>query len=533
MPRLLAPRLLLVVTCVVVRLGMASPAASQSHGASSFKAQCASFRPAQIPGGAKLDSVRFHSDSADWPARCVVRARIVSSPTSTIKFRIDLPDPSRWNGKTLMMGGGGFDGAIQTELFDWRRLAIQLGMTREETSAFVVGATDSGHQGRGDVPYLDYSWAAHNPTGLLNHASEANHLVLGAMVALAKAFYGKAPVRRYMFGLSNGGRQGLIAAQRHPEDYDGIMALAPAISQTAFAANLTPIMRHIYSRPDNWLDQKKVALYGAAELAACDELDGLKDGIIGDYRGCHFDPATLVCKGADDESCLTRGQVESLRMWMGEKHVAAPMADGLGGYAIYGPGGPSTEWTYLFGSTFGGREAFDFIAADNIVKNGITDDPVASVMTHDPEKWPQRYLENSQLIDATNPDLSRFAARGGKILSVQGAGDYCVSYERTGQYYRSVQAKMGADRTRAFFRYYVAPSLGHGLNGAGADSFTLFAALEDWVERGKSPDDPIATKQGQGGTATFARPLCEYGKFPKYRGTGDPNQAASFACTAY
>jgi feruloyl esterase len=533
MRRLIGSRLLVVAIGAVTWLRMAIPAAAQSHGTGSFKAQCAAFRPTQIPGGAKLDSVRFEPDSADRPARCVVRARIVSSPTSTIKFRVDLPAPSGWNGKTLMMGGGGFDGAIQTELFDWRRLAIQLGMTRAETSAFVVGATDSGHQGRGPVPYLDYSWAARNPTALRNHASEANHLVVGAMVALTKAFYGRAPVRRYMFGLSNGGRQGLIAAQRHPEDYDGIMALAPAISQTAFAANLTPIMRHIYSRPENWLDPKKVALYSAAELAACDELDGLKDGIIGDYRGCRFDPGTLACRGADDGSCLTAGQVESLRMWMGEKHVNAPMADGLGGYAIYGPGGPASEWSYLFGSSFAGREAFDFIAADNIVKNGITDDPVASVMTHEPEKWATRYLANSELIDATSPDLSRFAARGGKILSVQGAGDYCVSYERTGQYYRSVQAKMGEDRTRSFFRYYVAPSLGHGLNGSGADSFTLFSALEDWVERGKTPDAPIVAKNDQSGAALFTRPLCEYGKFPKYRGSGDPNQAASFACTAY
>jgi feruloyl esterase len=336
-----------------------------------------------------------------------------------------------------------------------------------------------------------------------------------------------------MFGLSNGGRQGLMAAQRHPEDYDGIMALAPAISQTAFAANLTPIMRHIYSRPENWLDQKKLALFSAAEVAACDELDGVKDGIIGNYRECRFDPASLTCRGADDGSCLTPGQVEAMKMWFGEKHVPAPMANGLDGYAIYGPGGPVSEWTYLFGSTFAGREAFDFIAADNIVKNGITDDPVASVMTHDPSKWSQRYRENSELIDATSPDLSRFAARGGKILSVQGAGDYCVSYERTGQYYRSIQAKMGDDRTRAFFRYYVAPSLGHGLNGVGADSFTLFGALEDWVERGKAPDAPIVAKKNQAGGVQFTRPLCEYGTFPKYRGSGDKDQAASFACTSY
>jgi len=407
-----------------------------------------------------------------------------------------------------------------------------MGMSREEASTFVVGSTDSGHQGRGELPYFDYSWAARNPTALLNHASEANHLVLGAMVGLVKAFYGNEPTRRYMYGASNGGRQGLIAAQRHPEDYDGILALAPAISQTAFAANLTPVLKHIFSHPDNWLDQKKITLYAAAELAACDELDGLKDGVIGNYRGCRYDPAALACKGPDDGTCLTQGQIESIRMWRGEKRVNVPLADGLTGYAVYGPGAPATEWSYVFGGTFAGREAADFILADNIIRTTITDNPNASLMTYDPERWARQFLANSELIDATNPDLAAFSRRGGKIIVLHGTADYCVSHERTGQYFRSVESRMGKDPTRTFFRYFVAPALGHGLNGAGADSFTLLPALEDWVEKGRSPDSLIASKRDSTGTVRFTRPLCDYGTFPKYLGEGDPNKASSFACVA-
>jgi hypothetical protein len=111
------------------------------------------------------------------------------------------------------------------------------------------------------------------------------------------------------------------------------------------------------------------------------------------------------------------------------------------------------------GNSFAGRDAFDFIAADNIVKNGITEDPVASVVTHDPEKWPERYLANSELIDATNPNLTTFFARGGKIIVVHSPGDYCVSYERAGQYFRSVEARMGKETTAKSFRYFVAPIL--------------------------------------------------------------------------
>jgi len=162
----------------------------------------------------------------------------------------------------------------------------------------------------------------------------------------------------------------------------------------------------------------------------------------------------------------------------------------------------------------------------------VTDDPVGTVMRHEPERWPSQYLANSELIDATSPDLAKFAARGGKLLVVQGPGDYCVSYERTGQYYRSVVDRAGKDRVREFLRYYVSPGLGHSFTGAGADSFTLFPALLDWVERGRAPEGLIATKRDQGGNAGFARPLCEYGTFPKYQGSGDPNKAESFACAA-
>ena len=153
-------------------------------------------------------------------------------------------------------------------------------------------------------------------------------------------------------------------------------------------------------------------------------------------------------------------------------------------------------------------------------------------MRHDPAQWSTQYLANSELIDATSPDLGKFVARGGKLLVVHAPGDYCVSYERTGQYYRSVVEKAGKDRVREFFRYYVSPGLGHGFTGPGADSFTLFPALIDWVERGRAPEGQIATKRNPGGDPKFARPLCEYGTFPKYQGSGDPNQAGSFACTA-
>ena len=411
---------------------------AQARPAGSFAAACGRFAPKALPYRAEVLTTRFAPDSGGIRARCVVRGRIVSSPTSTINFRIDLPAPAAWNGKTLTIGGGGFDGVVSMEQPWWRELLGRMGGAPADVTAFVTGGSDSGHQGRGAAPSIDYTWSVHNPTALENHASEANHRLLGTMVAVSKAFYGKAPTKRYMFGLSNGGRQGLMAAQRHPEDYDGILALAPAISQTVFAANLTPIMQHIYAHPDNWLDQQQLQVFQAAELAACDRLDGLEDGVISDYHGCRFDPSTIVCKSPGDSQCLTPGQAESMRLWMGPKRVEAEMADGLVGYARYGPGGRLSDFAaFLFGTSFAARDAFDYIAADNIVKT-VTDDPVTGIMRHDPARWSKDYLRYSELIDATSPDLSTFAARGGRLIIIHGTGDYCVTPERTSQWFETV-----------------------------------------------------------------------------------------------
>jgi len=507
-------------------------AATQVVASNTLRPQCESFAPSQIGNGAVLTTVRFEPASPERPERCVVKARIVSSPSSTINFRVDLPAPAAWNSNLLMLGGGGFDGMIPTEIDLWRSLVRLMGIETQEAFAFLVGSTDSGHEAR--VPYFDLTWAARNPTALQNHASEANHLVLGAMVNLAREFYGKEPIKRYMVGGSNGGRQGLMAAQRHPEDYDGVLAFVPAISQNATAANQIPLLKHIFAVPENWLDRGQLARYVAAELAACDELDGLKDGVIDNYRGCRYDPADLACLPSDASACLTPGQVESFRLVMADKRVNVTMADGLIGYPAPGRGAGLAEWFFVFGSTFAGREATNFILVDNMVKHTITGDPNASPMTHDPERWAAQYLAMSELLDTTNPDLAAFSRHGGKMIVVHGAADYILSYERTGQYVRSVETRVGRDATRKFLRFFVPPAVGHTLAGPGADSFTAFRALEDWVERDKSPAGLVASKRDpKTGAVTFTRPLCEYGSYPRYSGTGDPNDARSFACTAY
>lgn len=474
------------------------------------------------------------SATTDAGQTCVVRGEILDSPTSKIRFRVDLPAPSVWNTKLLMIGGGGFDGYVPTESPEGLWFAKVLGPDAAQMNQFVRVSSDSGHQGRGTVAMEDFSWVAANPTALRNHAFEANHKVLHVAMDLSAQFYGKPPSRRYIAGGSNGGRAGLVAIQRYPMDYDGVLALEPAISQEGFAANLGPqMLQHIFADPGNWLNAAQVALYEKGELATCDQLDGLQDGILGNATGCHYDGANLRCKPGQQPSdaCLTDGQLETVRRIQMDKNEAVTLADEWVGYKGFGRGGQSSDWVaYLFGSSFAARNAADFALADNIVKWGITNDPNASVMSHDPTQWAARYRSLSDEIDATNPDLSAFVAHGGKLIVWYGVSDACVTYKQTARYLESVRAKLGSDASRQFLRFYLSPATGHSMAGAGASTEPLLTVLQTWVEHGKAPSPIVSTFAAESVKPGATRPLCEYPQYPRYRGSGDSTKAASFTC---
>jgi pimeloyl-ACP methyl ester carboxylesterase len=497
-----------------------------------FEAACAAIVDSPAAKRAGATQATVESVPAVLGASCVVRGRIVSSPQSTINYRIDLPPASRWNSKLLMAGGGGFDGFISTDNGVWLRW---LSPTDQEfAGSFARASSDSGHQGRGANPWSDFSWVVENPVGLRNHADEANHLVNQAAVAVISDFYGRRPMRRYLIGASNGGRAGLVAAQRHPTDYDGIVALEPAISQEAFAANLIPeMLKWIYSSSDHWLDRDHIALYERAELNACDALDGLKDGILGNPAACHFDAAEIECRHGDLDSntCLTPGQVESIHRIFKYKHVDVALADGVSGYPGYGRGAESEDWqSFIFGPSFAARGGFDYVFADNTVKWAITKDPNSSVMTHDPTQWKDTYLALSSAMDATNPDLGAYASGGGKLIVWHGIADNCVTYQRTAEYLDAVKAKLGSNLLKTFLRFYTSPAVGHGMQGPGPASVNFLAALDAWVESGSAPKGLVAAKYAQDGREVLARPLCEFPGYPRYKGGGNPNAADSFSC---
>ncbi|MDC2862324.1 MULTISPECIES: tannase/feruloyl esterase family alpha/beta hydrolase [unclassified Delftia] len=500
------------------------PAASQP-----LAQACPAYRTANLPHGATITRTELRAAQGLLPEVCIVRGEIVSSPQSTIHWAVELPAGGTWNTKTLTIGGGGFDGFIPTD-DPWYQHIVG-----PSAHTYVKMSSDSGHVAPG------FAWGA-SDVALRNHAFDANHFVLEVGTAIATDFYGKRPARRYHIGHSNGGRSALAATQNYPRDYDGVIAMEPAMSQQAHQINLGPtLLRHVFSKPENWLSPAKIALYAKAEAQACDDLDGLKDGIIGNVAACNYVPTDLLCTGADNDSCLTAGQIESVRLIYAQKDVPVTVSQGARGYPGYGRGGAATsDWeAYVFGPSFAARDSFNYMAAQAAARL-VEGNPNADLLAHDPTQYQSQYLRLANMIDANNPDLSAFADNGGKLLVWYGMGDTCVSVYRTADYLDSVRTRLGASKVQGFARMLSSPSIGHNLDGPGTDpvSIDLLAAMDAWVERGTAPDRLVATRYepANAGTGTrrpvLQRPVCEYPKFPRYDGRGDPAKAESFSCSA-
>jgi pimeloyl-ACP methyl ester carboxylesterase len=462
------------------------------------------------------------------PEVCIVRGTIVSSPMSTINWAVELPAGTMWNGKTLTIGGGGLDGFIPTDDPWYQNLA------GPSQHVFVKISSDSGHQ-----TMFEFAPWALDSVALRNHAYEANHQVLAVGTAIARQFYGKAPTRRYMYGHSNGGRSGLMAANRYPGDYDGIVAMAPGISQQAHQLNGIPNNRWLYgtaSAPEaNWLSPAKTALFAAAEMRACDALDGVKDGIISRVDACTYVPTDLKCvndaTGVFDNTCLTSGQIQAIANIYADRNGPVTLANNMAGYERYGRGGAATsDWTvYAFGSLFADRNGFNNIAPVLILPV-VTGDPNADEMTHDPLAYATQWRDLS-LVMEPSPSLTAFAERGGKLLVWHGLSDTCVTVYRTGRFLDEVRKPLGDAKFSSFARHLTSPGIGHELDGPGAGSVDLLSALDAWIEGGVAPDKLVASRVDAAGNVEFQRPLCSFPAYPQYNGSGDPKLASSFSCT--
>jgi feruloyl esterase len=457
----------------------------------------------------------------------------VIKPTSDsdIKFEVWLPIEG-WNGNFRGVGNGGFAGSISHA-----DMAVAL------ARGFAVASTDTGHTNPADG---EERWAVGHPEKLVDYGYRAIHEMTVKAKAIIKAYYGKAPKYSYFASCSNGGRQALMEAQRYPEDYDGIIAGAPANDFTRLMLNAAFISQVMLSDAASYIPAKKMKAIEAAALASCDEVDGLKDGLIDDPMRCRFDPAVLLCKGAETDDCLTAAQVETL------KKIYAGPRDAKGKQLSPGllPGGESGffGWENWVSGAAPGKSALNSFSRQFFKRMVFADEnwDFKALNVERDLKLAEQKL--GSILNATNPDLRAFKKRGGKLIIYHGWSEAAIPPEMAINYYKSVVAKMGQRDVDSFLCLYMAPGMQHCFLGPGPNWFgqafacttcdakhDIVASMEDWVERGSAPDTIIATKFKNDITRTDpvrTRPLCPYPKVAQYKGSGSIDDAANFTCQA-
>ncbi len=468
------------------------------------------------------------SSFKDLPAFCRVAGVIKPTPDSEIKFEVWMPSTG-WNGKFQGQGNGGFAGSISYG-----------GLGGAVSRGYAAASTDTGHT----VP--DASWALGHPEKIVDYGHRAIHEMTEKAKSIISAFYGSGPKRSYFAGCSNGGRQALMEAQRYPNDYDGLIAGAPANDfthiLTGFAFNLQATLMD----PASYIPSTKLKAIEAAALAACDARDGVTDGVIDDPSKCNFDPAVLLCKGVESDQCLTEKQVTALKqIYAGPRNSKGEQITpgfvpggetGGGGWASWITGSAPTKGaaqfffsTQTFANMVYNNPAWDF-KSFNLEKDGkLADEKLASTL------------------NATDPNLKAFRAHGGKLIIYHGWSDAALSPVNTIHYFQSVVSKLGQRDAGSFIRLFMVPGMQHCAGGPGPSSFgstvtttqsdaqhDMSAALERWAEEGTAPEQIIAAKRSSPDPkvpAVRTRPLCPYPQVARYNGSGSTDDAANFVCT--
>ncbi len=451
------------------------------------------------------------------PAFCRVAGVLKPTPDSDIHFEVWLP-AGNWNGRFEGIGNGGFAGSISL---------TNLGAALQRGSA--AAATDTGHTGGS----TDASWALGHPQKVADFGYRAIHLTAETAKSLIAAFYGEGPRHSYFASCSNGGRQALMEAQRYPADYDGIVSGAPAYYWTHLMTGAADLAQRYAADPAAYIPPAKVAAIETAVLAACDQLDGVRDGVVGDPTKCHFDPAALLCKGADSDTCLTAPQLALVR------HVLEGSRDSQGRQVqpAFSPGGETGTggWvTWITGEKLNQANAVAY--GTQFFRNMVYEDASWAVSGFNVDRDLKAADDKlAGTLNATDPDLARFQARGGKLILYHGWNDPAIPARGSIDYFQSMIAKMGAGTAGGFARLYMVPGMQHCSGGPGATAFdAMLPDIERWVESGTAPGTVVATKfKTEGNRASGVlrtRPLCPYPQTARWNGKTNPDDAASFTC---
>lgn len=476
-----------------------------SSAAPASGTDCASLA-GQTIGGASIVGTAVIAATATAPEYCRVRGLI--SPQLNFELRL----PVAWNHKLHYGGGGGYNGAIPGPNLP----ALRQG--------YAQVSSDSGHQGSA----LDASFALDDPVAAQLFGSGSVPMVMGAAREIVREHYGRKIRQAYFEGCSNGGREALVAAQRDPTLFDGIIARAPAYNWVGIMGAFNRTAKAL-AAPGGAMSPAKVKALADAVLAACDAGDGIADGVVSNAAACSFDPATLRCPGGADtgDTCLSDAQLAVVDSWTSPATFAGGTYRNAG-WPLSGNEAAPGAWD----AWVTGTPSLQFLFQDTTVKNYLARDPAANSLAYDFESDPGALFALEALNSATNPDLTPFVGAGGKLIVWHGGNDSALSVRATTEYLAQVTAAVGgAANADQFLRYYVAPGVNHCAGGPGADTADLLTALDRWVTRGRAPGNLTASKIEAGtGATVFQRPLCVYPGFPQYKGRGDPALASSYRC---
>jgi len=457
------------------------------------------------------------------PAHC----RVTGLLSPEIAFEVSLPE--KWNGRFYMIGNGGLAGEALDDPMRaaQRATALQLG--------FAFAQTNTGHDARKEP---GGSFVMSNPQKAIDYAYRAVHLTAQTAKKITQEYYGRAISRAYWNSCSNGGRQGLIEAQRFPDDFDGIVAASPWVDQTGFTI---AAMWNQKAVSEAALTPAKLALLGQKVMEKCDAIDGLKDGLIDDPRKCDFDPSRDVpaCSaGTDGADCLTPPQAAAIG-----KVYSGPVSKGKPFFPGYMPGSEAVT-TGLFGGGTGsgwlnvlvpgrpGAKPADFNLAEGTMRYLVPKPPQPDYdyRTFDFDRDIHLLDYWSTQADAKNQDLSKFRKHGGKLLITYGWADTILQPMMGVNYFEQAVAKNGPDTTN-FFRLFMAPGMAHCGGGIGPDRHDSMTAIIDWVEAGQAPASMLVSKV-MNDQVVRTRPLCPYPQVARYSGQGSIDDAANFRCVA-
>ena len=485
------------------------------------RTSCEAMRAYRGKGVVRIQAESIPASEA-LPAYC----RILGTLAPEIAFEVSLP--SRWNGRFYMIGNGGLAGESLQEpsRTAQRNSALQMG--------FAFAQTNTGHDARKEP---GGSFVMSNPQKAIDYAYRAVHLTALTAKAITARYYAKAIARSYWNSCSNGGRQGLIEAQRYPRDFDGLIVNAPWVDQTGYTLGQLWNQKAVSEAK---LTSGKLALLSEKVMGRCDALDGLRDGVIDDPRKCDFDARRDVpacAAGTDGDSCLTATQADAvMQVYSGPHSGGRTLFPGYmpGSEAVvrpaFGNAPPASAWMTFIVAAQPGHNPADFDLAENTMRYLVfaPPDPVYDYHgfdfdrdTHLLERW-------GKAVNATDTDLSKLRRRGGKLLMTYGWADQVLQPLMGVNYYEQAVARNGP-HTTDFFRLFMVPGMTHCSGGVGTDQFDSVTALIDWVEKGKAPDVLRASRVVDN-KVLRTRPLCPYPQVARYAGQGSIDAAANFHC---